>query len=533
MDIRKFFEPSTEKATKRARVEMQQSTKGIDSKKVIVNSEEKKNVFTHPSTAPDEIVQQIHPSGHKDTPSCEGSPVCYDLGAYLANSFSHISDDVKYQLLTNPDVKFYSHDFKKDLGSFGKNKRTFQRSWLETYPWLIYSPSLKGGLCMYCVLFKPTLRRGVFGAFIVKAQKDFKHFHEDAREHAKSYWHQESITNAKNFTDSIEMKKKNIIEHLDAARAEIIQINRTELGSILKTIIYCGTHDLSLRGKLSESGNFEDLLNFRVDSGDKILENHLKTHTGKSKYTSHRVQNDLISICGSIIQETIVKEVSKCDAFSLLADETADISGKEQMSLGIRYITEDADVGYIIKEEFLGFVELCKLDAKSVADAILQFTEKLGLEMSKLIGLGFDGCSTMAGKDTGVQKRIREKYPKAVYFHCASHRLNLVVNDLNQVPEVRNTIGTIKQVIRFFRESTLRRNKVPNIPGLCETRWSEKYKSIRLFSKKFEIIKETLSNLSADNDTNSETRSQAFQLDAATSSVVFIVCLKIISRYSS
>jgi hypothetical protein len=53
--------------------------------------------------------------------------------------------------------------------------------------------------------------------------------------------------------------------------------------------------------------------------------------------------------------------------------------------------------------------------------------------MTKLISLGFDGCSTMAGKDTGVQQRIWEKYPKAVYFHCASHRLNLVVNDLSIV----------------------------------------------------------------------------------------------------
>lgn len=181
----------------------------------------------------------------------------------------------------------------------------------------------------------------------------------------------------------------------------------------------------------------------------------------------------------------------------------------------------------------MGFVELEKLDAKYVADTILQFTEKLGIEMTKLIGLGFDGCSTMAGKDTGVQKRIREKYSKAIYFHCASHRLNLVVNDLNQVPEIRNTIGTIKQVIRFFRESTLRKKKVPNIPALCETRWSEKYKSIRHFSNNFATIKEVLCNLSLDNSANPETRSQAFQLDAATSSVVFIVCLKIISRYSS
>ena len=75
--------------------------------------------------------------------------------------------------------------------------------------------------------------------------------------------------------------------------------------------------------------------------------------------------------------------------------------------------------------------------------------------MSKLVRLRFDGCSTMAGKENGVQKLIIDQYPKAKFFHyCCSHRLNLVINDLNAVPEFRNTVGIVKQFIKFFREST-------------------------------------------------------------------------------
>lgn len=55
-------------------------------------------------------------------------------------------------------------------------------------------------------------------------------------------------------------------------------------------------------------------------------------------------------------------------------------------------------------------------------------------------GQGYDGCLTMAGNIGGVQKIMQEKYKKALFFHCASHKLNLVVNDLNCVPEIRNTI---------------------------------------------------------------------------------------------
>ena len=107
--------------------------------------------------------------------------------------------------------------------------------------------------------------------------------------------------------------------------------------------------------------------------------------------------------------------------------------------------------------------------------------EIYNLNVSKLVGLGVDGCSTKAGKENGVQKLIRDQYPKVIFFHCSSHCLNLIINDLNSVPEFRNTIGIVNQVIKFFRESTSRRNLVANIPLLCETRWSVIYRSIKIF----------------------------------------------------
>lgn len=48
----------------------------------------------------------------------------------------------------------------------------------------------------------------------------------------------------------------------------------------------------------------------------------------------------------------------------------------------------------------------------------------------------------------------------ACYFHCAIHKLNLVVNDQNSISEIRNATGTVKEVIKFFRESILRRRLI-------------------------------------------------------------------------
>jgi len=46
----------------------------------------------------------------------------------------------------------------------------------------------------------------------------------------------------------------------------------------------------------------------------------------------------------------------------------------------------------------------------------LTSVEKYGLDMNKLVGLGFDGCSVMAGKENRVQKIICDEYSKAKFF---------------------------------------------------------------------------------------------------------------------
>lgn len=108
-----------------------------------------------------------------------------------------------------------------------------------------------------------------------------------------------------------------------------------------------------------------------------------------------------------------------------------------------------------------------------------------------------------------------------------------MVNDLNSVREIQNCIGTIKEVIRFFRESTLRRQEAPSLPLLSETRWSEKYKSIRLFSEHFVAIKRSLEAIAANLTFNKTSRIKAQQLNMATSDVSFFLCLQIIAKYSS
>lgn len=60
-----------------------------------------------------------------------------------------------------------------------------------------------------------------------------------------------------------------------------------------------------------------------------------------------------------------MNDVKKAKAYSIMADETADISGKEQLSLGLRFLYESQEK---VHEEIMGFVELKAQDAQSIAE---------------------------------------------------------------------------------------------------------------------------------------------------------------------
>ena len=135
------------------------------------------------------------------------------------------------------------------------------------------------------------------------------------------------------------------------------------------------------------------------------------------------------------------------------------------------------------------------MDTATISDSIINQALKFGLDFDKMHGQGYDRCKTMTRKDNSVQARIRRKHPKETFVHCASHRLNLVVNDLNSVVNVRNTYGTIKAFIKYSRDCPKRRKLISNIPLLSDTRWTSKYKSITFFSEKFPAIFLNLKNL--------------------------------------
>ena len=106
-----------------------------------------------------------------------------------------------------------------------------------------------------------------------------------------------------------------------------------------------------------------------------------------------------------MVVEELVAEAN--ESFIVVANRSSDILGKEQLSIALRYTRGDK-----VNESFTGFVEMSSVSAESISVAILSHLFRIGVDLRKLIGQGYDGASTMAGHVSGVQKRIREKYPE-------------------------------------------------------------------------------------------------------------------------
>lgn len=488
----------------------------------------------YPNPAPIDCVEDYGSSGSitntVPTPTSTSAVHCTsdsDIGYYAdPKNVSSLNDRQKYLLLQNPWKPDKNYNFKLDAPS---GKRPFIYDWFDLYEWIAYSKDQKGVFCKTCVLFRPHVSRGLQGRFISRPFTNFKKFHEDAKNHMKSDWHKDSSEKSGNFLLIMKNEREDIESQINNQVKTVVEKNRTMLKSIVSTVVFCATHDLPLRGKKDESAVFNDLLHFRQESGDKVLEEHLRTAPKNAKYISHEIQNEIIQTCATTLRNELIKNINENDFFSILADETMDISGTEQLSLGIRYFDRKEKV---VKEDFLGFTPLNHgLGAEAIANAITGTLTSWGLNLERAVGQGYDGCSTMAGDISGVQKRISDEFPMARFFHCASHRLNLAINDLSEIPQIRNTVGTIKEVTKFFRENSERRGVVGTLQKLCETRWSEKYKSIRKFHGKFADIVEGL--LSLSNEGNKDTKQKAFQLYCAVTSTSFVVSLEIVAKYSA
>ena len=76
-----------------------------------------------------------------------------------------------------------------------------------------------------------------------------------------------------------------------------------------------------------------------------------------------------------------------------------------------------------IIEHFVEFVKVDDTTGKGLFDEIINVINIIELDINDIRGHGYDNGSNMKGKHQGVQKRLLDINPRAVYTPCGCHSL--------------------------------------------------------------------------------------------------------------
>ena len=213
------------------------------------------------------------------------------------------------------------------------------------------------------------------------------------------------------------------------------------------------------------------------------------------KYTSHEIQNELLSIMAQQVLRKIICQFQS-NFYTIMIDETTDASNAEQVVIVIRWVSDDLSV----HEEFIGLYHTSSIQAQSLVSIIKDSLLRLNLKLELCRGQCYDGASVMSGARSGVATIISSEEPRAVFTHCYGHSLNLAVGDtIRQSKLMKSSLETVNEISKLIKKSPkrdamfqrLKQGIAQDCPGfqvLCPTRWTVRAASMNSVLDNYEVL---------------------------------------------
>ncbi|XP_075675265.1 uncharacterized protein LOC142644566 [Castanea sativa] len=282
------------------------------------------------------------------------------------------------------------HDYP--VSYFSGKPRRFRVEWYETRNWLEYSIAKDAAFCFYCYLFgKDVGKQGGGDTFVTKGFRLWNqvgkldsHVGGVNSAHNQAVKKSEDLQKEKQHIQSVLVKKSN----QDKAKYQI------QLNAIVDCVRFLLFRGLAFRGHdesqgSSDKGNFLELLQFLGDHNESI--NEVMQNSWKNcKLTHPDIQKDMVNAIAHETSKAIIEDLGN-GFFSILVDESRDISVKEQMTFVLRYVNKQG----IIIERFLGIVHVASTTALLLKCAIEGLLCEHNLSLLRLRGQGYDGASNM------------------------------------------------------------------------------------------------------------------------------------------
>ncbi len=219
------------------------------------------------------------------------------------------------------------------------------------------------------------------------------------------------------------------------------------------------------------------------------------------------MQNEMVKVMALRVLREIAGSLQSASFFTVMVDETTDVSNVEQVEICVRWVNEKFEV----QEEFVGLYEVASTGADIIYTAITDVLLRLNLALSRVRGQCYDGAATMSGAKSGVATRLCEAEPRAIFTDCYGHSLNLACGDaIKRCKLMQDALDTTHEITKLIKKSPARDaifkrlkeemgSDSPGIRVLCPIRWTEALKSIldnfnvllELWTESLERVKDT------------------------------------------
>ena len=218
----------------------------------------------------------------------------------------------------------------------------------------------------------------------------------------------------------------------------------------------------------------------------------------------------MITLMGNTLLRNLLIRVREACWYLIIADETRDISNKEQLTVTIRWVSDT----YEVQEDLIGMIHVPSTTASTLTATIKDVLIRCILPLSNCRGQAYDGAANMMGHLRGVATVIENEHPSAIKVHCFAHCLNLCLQDAaKKCQPVRNALDVtmeLSKLILYSPKRTLifqscKQALSPEGTGLrplCPTRWTVRTEAINAVLKNYAAIVQALEQISEESHDN-------------------------------
>ncbi|KAB0790539.1 hypothetical protein PPYR_15060 [Photinus pyralis] len=154
-----------------------------------------------------------------------------------------------------------------------------------------------------------------------------------------------------------------------------------------------------------------------------------------------------------LLRQDLINDL-KTRKFSIIIDESTDVSTKKNLAIVCRYWKNNKVV-----DNFLGLVELESSTAQSIFNVLKDIMDTSRIPYKNLVAFGADNAAVMQGSINGVQALLRTLCPNIVVIGCSCHSLHLCTSQATK--KLPSTIEQFtRDIYAYFAHSSKRLNEL-------------------------------------------------------------------------